>query len=415
MTTISQEQEQEQHSPVNTGGSKSKKLFRQQSSSEQEPLVPNHSHSHHQHHRPSIGGTPLLAKSSTFGGGRQQSLPLPRPPPFPQDLYSSNLGSAHRHHHFHHLPPLPQHHYHHSHPRLSQKHRQKLFSRSRDYRSVCSGTSAGNGVGGPGAVNANGAAGSQMSFMRRNSRCSRNGGDEDIEACPYHPWPEEPASVISERCTRARINSAIFVSSEGKGFDSIEFIRRYGSQSVLCRKARSAENVSASERKRRFSEHPEWESEESRQNYKMNGNNANGSSHNPHYLQHHQEQDSIEMVECHKEPVMVQVQSQQHPQPILVTTSNIVVGNTSLAKVGGNCLVNNNVIGTSSSSNSNGTATGICSSNGSSIESRSSAAVSISSGPIVSKNSNKPTPRLSNLPTLSVSGPSPPHEEEFLL
>ncbi|XP_055609996.1 uncharacterized protein LOC129756948 isoform X2 [Uranotaenia lowii] len=232
---------------------------------------------------------------------------------------------------------------------------------------------------------------------------------------PYHPWPEEPASVISERCTRARINSAIFVSSEGKGFDSIEFIRRYGSQSVLCRKARSAENVSASERKRRFSEHPEWESEESRQNYKMNGNNANGSSHNPHYLQHHQEQDSIEMVECHKEPVMVQVQSQQHPQPILVTTSNIVVGNTSLAKVGGNCLVNNNVIGTSSSSNSNGTATGICSSNGSSIESRSSAAVSISSGPIVSKNSNKPTPRLSNLPTLSVSGPSPPHEEEFLL
>lgn len=65
---------------------------------------------------------------------------------------------------------------------------------------------------------------------------------------PYHPWPEEPSSVISERCTRARINSAIFVSSEGKGFDSIEFIRRYGSQSVLCRKAKSAENVSASER-----------------------------------------------------------------------------------------------------------------------------------------------------------------------
>ncbi|KAL1374475.1 hypothetical protein pipiens_018071, partial [Culex pipiens pipiens] len=67
-------------------------------------------------------------------------------------------------------------------------------------------------------------------------------------AQPYHPWPEEPSSVISERCTRARINSAIFVSSEGRGFDSIEFIRRYGSQSVLCRKARSAENVSASER-----------------------------------------------------------------------------------------------------------------------------------------------------------------------
>jgi hypothetical protein len=62
-----------------------------------------------------------------------------------------------------------------------------------------------------------------------------------------HHWStvDEPASVISERCQRARINSAIFVSSEGKGFDSIEFIRRYGSQSVLCRKARSAENITS--------------------------------------------------------------------------------------------------------------------------------------------------------------------------
>lgn len=54
--------------------------------------------------------------------------------------------------------------------------------------------------------------------------------------------------MIAERCQRARINSAIFVSSEGKGFDSIEFIRRYGSQSVLCRKAKSAENITAEER-----------------------------------------------------------------------------------------------------------------------------------------------------------------------
>jgi hypothetical protein len=54
--------------------------------------------------------------------------------------------------------------------------------------------------------------------------------------------------VISERCHRARINSAIFVSSEGRGFDSIEFIRRYGSQSVLCRKAKSAENLPAGNR-----------------------------------------------------------------------------------------------------------------------------------------------------------------------
>lgn len=59
----------------------------------------------------------------------------------------------------------------------------------------------------------------------------------------FHPWPEETVQTIENRCTRARINSAIFVSSEGRGFDSIEFIRRYGSQSVLCRKAKSAENL----------------------------------------------------------------------------------------------------------------------------------------------------------------------------
>lgn len=60
---------------------------------------------------------------------------------------------------------------------------------------------------------------------------------------PHWSTTEEPSTVISERCQRARINSAIFVSSEGRGFDSIEFIRRYGSQSVLCRKAKSAENI----------------------------------------------------------------------------------------------------------------------------------------------------------------------------
>lgn len=64
-----------------------------------------------------------------------------------------------------------------------------------------------------------------------------------------HGWQEEPASLIADRCTRSRINSAIFVSSEGRGFDSIEFLRRHGSQSVLCRKARSAENITDEERK----------------------------------------------------------------------------------------------------------------------------------------------------------------------
>lgn len=165
----------------------------------------------------------------------------------------------------------------------------------------------------------------------------------------FHPWPEEPSSVISERCTRARINSAIFVSSEGRGFDSIEFIRRYGSQSVLCRKARSAENVSASERQRRFSAYPEWESEESKQhNNPVNGySNLNSKTHiDPH-------QDSIELVECHREP---------NPTSYVSTSSNPKASS-------------------SSSDNPN----------------------------------SRPTPKLSNLPTLSVSGPSPPHEEEFLL
>lgn len=65
-----------------------------------------------------------------------------------------------------------------------------------------------------------------------------------------HPhWnTDEPSTVIADRCHRARINSAIFVSSEGRGFDSIEFIRRYGSQSILCRKAKSAENIPAGNR-----------------------------------------------------------------------------------------------------------------------------------------------------------------------
>lgn len=66
----------------------------------------------------------------------------------------------------------------------------------------------------------------------------------------HHGWqPDEPSTVIADRCSRSRINSAIFVSSEGRGFDSIEFLRRHGSQSVLCRKARSAENITDEDRK----------------------------------------------------------------------------------------------------------------------------------------------------------------------
>uniref|UniRef100_T1GZB0 Fibronectin type III domain-containing protein n=1 Tax=Megaselia scalaris TaxID=36166 RepID=T1GZB0_MEGSC len=65
----------------------------------------------------------------------------------------------------------------------------------------------------------------------------------------FHLLQEEPSTAIDQRCTRSRINSAIFVSSEGRGFDSIEFLRRHGSQSVLCRKARSAENITDDDRK----------------------------------------------------------------------------------------------------------------------------------------------------------------------
>ncbi|XP_038118306.1 uncharacterized protein LOC6035628 isoform X1 [Culex quinquefasciatus] len=199
---------------------------------------------------------------------------------------------------------------------------------------------------------------------------------------PYHPWPEEPSSVISERCTRARINSAIFVSSEGRGFDSIEFIRRYGSQSVLCRKARSAENVSASERQRRFSEYPEWESEENKQYGKMNGyehcgpDGASNTNAEPR-------QDSIELVECHREPGS----STTANQPVTVTPAVVVLP----LPVGG------------SSSKCCASASGGC--NGSSS----------GAGDYVCLDGHhsKTTPKLSNLPTLSVSGPSPPHEEEF--
>ncbi|XP_055848583.1 uncharacterized protein LOC129913752 isoform X3 [Episyrphus balteatus] len=88
----------------------------------------------------------------------------------------------------------------------------------------------------------------------------------DCGALTYQPLHlnsrDEPSTSIAERCTRSRINSAIFVSSEGRGFDSIEFLRRHGSQSVLCRKARSAENITDNERKKSFSENRHWRTDE---------------------------------------------------------------------------------------------------------------------------------------------------------
>ncbi|XP_058178101.1 uncharacterized protein LOC131294073 [Anopheles ziemanni] len=217
---------------------------------------------------------------------------------------------------------------------------------------------------------------------------------------PYHPWPEEPSSVISERCTRARINSAIFVSSEGKGFDSIEFIRRYGSQSVLCRKAKSAENVSASERQRRFSEYPEWETEDS-----TTGTSGPAGGGNARRKKSLKPQDSIEMVECHKEPVQVTV-----PVPPVPTVTPgalpVVAGTTAtLVTVGVPIALAPSKVITIPPGLTGNSSVGVLSGQGVSNGTGGGAGIPIGV---------KPTPKLSNLPTLSVSGPSPPHEEEFL-
>ncbi|SPP74335.1 Hypothetical predicted protein [Drosophila guanche] len=80
--------------------------------------------------------------------------------------------------------------------------------------------------------------------------CSASGCNGQHSHQHIHMLAEEHSASISERCTRSRINSAIFVSSEGRGFDSIEFLRRHGSQSVLCRKAKSAENITDNGRKK---------------------------------------------------------------------------------------------------------------------------------------------------------------------
>lgn len=48
---------------------------------------------------------------------------------------------------------------------------------------------------------------------------------------------------------RPRMNSAIFISNSGPGFEAGEFFRRHGSQSRLCRKARSVDNISDEDQK----------------------------------------------------------------------------------------------------------------------------------------------------------------------
>ncbi|KAL5286873.1 hypothetical protein ACFFRR_008085 [Megaselia abdita] len=93
--------------------------------------------------------------------------------------------------------------------------------------------------------------------------CTGSGCNGQHSHQHFHLLQEEPSTAIDQRCTRSRINSAIFVSSEGRGFDSIEFLRRHGSQSVLCRKARSAENITDDDRKRSFSENRQWATDDS--------------------------------------------------------------------------------------------------------------------------------------------------------
>ncbi|KAH8393426.1 hypothetical protein KR215_010455, partial [Drosophila sulfurigaster] len=145
-------------------------------------------------------------------------------------------------------------------------------------------------------------------------------------ASHIHMLAEERSTSISERCTRSRINSAIFVSSEGRGFDSIEFLRRHGSQSVLCRKAKSAENIT--DNGRRKSLRPWRTDDDSVQQ------------------QQHQQQDSsqdIELKECGNTagelltlPVLHDAkQSPTATTSLLarssaITTANVIVGSISL-------------------------------------------------------------------------------------
>ncbi|EDW08513.2 uncharacterized protein Dmoj_GI19534, isoform G [Drosophila mojavensis] len=139
-----------------------------------------------------------------------------------------------------------------------------------------------------------------------------------------HMLAEERSTSISERCTRSRINSAIFVSSEGRGFDSIEFLRRHGSQSVLCRKAKSAENIT--ENGRRKSLRP-WRTDDDS-------------------VQQQQQQNSsqdIEMKECGANAgelltLPVLHDAKQSPTAVTsllarssaITTANVIVGSISL-------------------------------------------------------------------------------------
>ncbi|XP_045473395.1 fibronectin type III domain-containing protein 5 isoform X1 [Harmonia axyridis] len=67
--------------------------------------------------------------------------------------------------------------------------------------------------------------------------CNHHGEQTCQQNCIHH-----------SRTQRPRMNSAIFTSYSGPGFDSKEFMRRYGSVSKLCRKAKSVDNISLEEK-----------------------------------------------------------------------------------------------------------------------------------------------------------------------
>ncbi|XP_017839369.1 uncharacterized protein LOC108597360 isoform X4 [Drosophila busckii] len=140
-----------------------------------------------------------------------------------------------------------------------------------------------------------------------------------------HMLAEERSTSISERCTRSRINSAIFVSSEGRGFDSIEFLRRHGSQSVLCRKAKSAENIT--DNGRRKSLRPWRTDDDSVQQQQQQ-----------QQQQYQNSSQDIELKECGNtagELLTLPVLHDSKPSPTAVTSlvarcSNAIVGSISL-------------------------------------------------------------------------------------
>uniref|UniRef100_A0A182TQL9 Uncharacterized protein n=1 Tax=Anopheles melas TaxID=34690 RepID=A0A182TQL9_9DIPT len=154
------------------------------------PHPPGHSLANHRHVHPLLQrhrseDRPLLRhahRPSMVGCQRHLTKPLlQRPLLTHAHSVQQAAGAASTPHH--HAP-----HHHHSHPRLSQKYRQKLFSRSKQYTSVCSG-------GSNSTTHCAGDSGTR-------SRSSREHADDDVEACvsvlqPPPPPPPPPTTTTN--------------------------------------------------------------------------------------------------------------------------------------------------------------------------------------------------------------------------